>query len=84
MKAATNGTISPVRLRPDDQKYIKKLAKERHETQTAVLHHAVELLKREKMFLEARETYLALSKAQLKEIRHENQLFDMSSADGID
>ncbi len=84
MKAIKTRVASPVRLRAEDTKYIKQIAKELRETQTSVLHRAVELLKRERMFLEARETYFSLSEEEINKIKNENRLFDQSSADGID
>jgi hypothetical protein len=84
MKAAKSKAISPVRLRTEDTNYIKEVAKEMRETQTSILHRAIELLKRERMFLETRETYFSLSEEEVNKIRNENRLLDQSSADGID
>jgi hypothetical protein len=84
MQSTKIQAVSPVRLRPDDRKYVKKLAKEIRESQASVLHRALELLKRERLFLEAREAYFSLPEEELQKIRNENRLFDLSSADGID
>src|SRR5438876_1118667 len=54
---------SPVRMRPADKKYVEKLARQKRATQTEVLHHAVELLKREQQFQEMREAYANLNEA---------------------
>ncbi len=75
--------VSPVRLRPDDKRYIQKLAKETKSTQTEVLHHAIELLKRERNFRDIRETYAGLNEDEVTEVRNETGLFDRSSGDGL-
>jgi hypothetical protein len=83
MKAAKARETSPVRLRPDDKKYIQRIARELKCTQTEVLHHAVELLKRERQLEHIRETYMNLNDEQLAEIQRESRMFDRSSGDGL-
>ena len=83
MKTAKDRNSSDIRLSADDKKYVQKVARELKCTQAEVLHHAVELLKRERQFEHIRETYVNLSNEQLTEIREESLLLDRSAGDGL-
>lgn len=72
--------MSPVRIRPEDKKYIAKVARLTKKTQTEVLHHAVELLKRERQFDEMREAY----QDDLLAYKAESRSFDAASGDGLE
>jgi len=83
MKRLKARDTSPVRMRPADKEYVEKLSRETQTTQTEVLHHAVELLKRERQFQEIRESYVDLTEAELLEMRAESLLLDKASGDAI-
>jgi hypothetical protein len=84
MKSLKARDASPVRMRPADKKYVEKLARQLKATQTEVLHHAVELLKREQQFQEMREAYQALSASELAELHAESLSMDKASGDGVE
>jgi hypothetical protein len=71
-------------MRPADKKYVGKLARETKVSQTEILHHAVELLRREHQFEEMREAYAHLSKAELTKLQKESRMLDKASRDGIE
>jgi predicted transcriptional regulator len=83
MKAARARNSSHIRLRADDKKYVQEIARELKCTVAEVLHHAVELLKRERQLQHIRETYLNLNNGQLAEIGKESRLFDRSAGDRL-
>ena len=83
MKELSARETSPIRMRPSDKKYVVKLARETKSTQTEILHHAVELLKREQQFQEMRDAYSTLSKSELAAMRKESLMLDKASTDGI-
>ncbi len=84
MESVRARDVSPVRMRPVDKKYIQKIARESKASQTEVLHHAVELLRRERQFQEIRETYSGLNKKEQVLMHKESLLLDKASSDGIE
>ena len=84
LKQLKASETSPVRMRPADKKYVEKLARDTKVTQTEVLHHAVELLKRERQFAEMREVYAGLSQAELGDLQAESLMLDKATGDGIE
>jgi len=84
MQSLKTRDTSPVRMRPVDKKYIQKIARESKATQTEILHHAVELLRRERQFQGIRETYSGLNKKELALMQKESLLLDKASSDGIE
>jgi hypothetical protein len=70
-------------MRPEDKKYVERLSRETKLPQTEVLHHAVELLKRERQFQEMKEVYAGLSAPELLDMQQESLLLDKVASDGI-
>ncbi len=84
MKPVRARDTSPVRMRPADKKYVEKLSRETKVAQTEVLHHAVELLKRERQFQDMWEAYAGLPEGELVGIQAESLMLDKATGDGIE